>query len=94
MTDGSDKKKKKRPTAQKREMQNKKCRMRNRMFRAKVKTSIKRFTQLLTQEDQQLKIECFSDIASLVDKGVNKNIFKKNKASRIKARLSVLLHAS
>ena len=89
-----DAKKAKRPTAQKRQLQNDKCRVQNKAFRSRLRTSVKAFLDCLKTSDKQKQVACFSEISSLVDKGVNKGIYKKNKASRVKARLTARLQAA
>ena len=84
-------KKVKRPTSQKREEQNDEKRLRNKAFRSRVKTALKGFLQSLKQADAKVRIACFSELASLVDKGVNKGVFTKNKANRVKQRLAARL---
>jgi small subunit ribosomal protein S20 len=84
-------KKVKRPTSQKREEQNTEKRIRNKAYRSRVKTALKSFLQSLKQSDAKERMACFSELASLVDKGVNKGVFTKNKASRVKQRLAARL---
>jgi small subunit ribosomal protein S20 len=84
-------KKVKRPTSQKREEQNTRKRLSNKAYRSKVKTALKGFLQSLKQADVKVRMACFSELASLVDKGVNKGIFTKNKANRVKQRLATKL---
>ncbi|MBN2479880.1 MAG: 30S ribosomal protein S20 [Parachlamydiales bacterium] len=86
------KKKQKIPTAQKRITQSIKRQANNKTFKAKTKTALKSFlTSLETKEDAKNSSMKLSTIFSLVDKGVKKNIFKPNKANRIKAKYSKLL---
>lgn len=89
-----DSKKVKRPTAQKRHAQDERKRMQNKSYRSSAKTALKTFIASLNQNDMAKKMQSFGALASLVDKGVNRGIFKHNKASRIKARMSVRLQAS
>ncbi len=88
-----DDKKVKRPTAQKRHVQDERKRMQNKAYRSSVKTALKTFFAALNQNDQAKKMEAFNNLASMVDKGVNRGIFKSNKAGRIKARMSIRLQA-
>ncbi|MES2199164.1 MAG: 30S ribosomal protein S20 [Chlamydiota bacterium] len=74
----------KRPTALKRDLQNERNRIRNKAFRAQVSTAIKSATGA-TSDQIQAKL---SDVYSLMDKGVKKGVFKKNKANRFKSRIT------
>jgi len=79
--DEKSKAKTKRPTAQKRDIQNEKRRLANRSKKACVLTAIRSFAKGLSQDK-------LSSVYSLVDKGVKTGLIKLNKASRIKSRLS------
>lgn len=80
-------KKTKRPTAIKRDMQSKKRNLKNRNYKAKVRTAIRSYNEGLQKGDESK--EKLQDIYSLMDKGVKKGIFKANKASRVKSRMAV-----
>ena len=89
----SEKKKKeektRRPSALKRDLQNQKRRLRNRSHRAQVLTAIRSFeSSLVKKEPAEEKLRT---IYSLMDKGVKKGVFKKNKAARTKSRLAARL---
>lgn len=72
----------------KRDIQNKKRSLQNKMAMSRIRTELKKFEKVaLSQDKEQLK-EKLPQIYSLVDKGIKKNIITKNKASRIKARLT------
>ena len=77
----------KRPTALKRDLQHEKSRLRNRMFRSKVKTAIRRFDESLEKGDANTMNTELSAVYSLMDKGVKLGVYKINTASRTKARL-------
>jgi len=83
----------KRATAKKRELQDAKKRLANRAFRGEVRSAIREFREGITQGNKDMQKASLSRIYSLVDKGVKKSIFKQNKASRIKARLTAYMHA-
>lgn len=83
----------KRSTAQKRQIQDQKKRVRNRAFRSQVRTAVRQFREGIASNDSDKLRAALSEIYSLVDKGVNKSILKRNQASRIKARLTAALHA-
>jgi small subunit ribosomal protein S20 len=91
---GSPQKKKKegvvrRPTALKRDIQSEKRRVRNRSFRASVLTAIRSLeSSIEKKEPKESALAKLNLIYSLMDKGVKKGVFKLNKASRTKARLT------
>jgi small subunit ribosomal protein S20 len=87
MAEEEKKKKQKRPTAKKRDIQNERKRLRNKSFKSKTKTLIRSFKEFLKKKESPPK-ELLNKIFSLMDKGVKKKIFKKNKANRIKSKLS------
>ncbi len=72
------------PTAIKRDLQSEKNRLRNKAFRSKVNTAIK----LCKETDASQIAEKLSVVYSLMDKGVKKGVFKKNKANRFKSRIT------
>jgi len=78
------KKKVKRPSALKRDLQSEKRRIQNRTYKAKVQTAIRAF------ETSKSK-ETLNQVYSLMDKGVKTGLFAANKASRSKARLAAKL---
>lgn len=77
----------KRPTAQKRDMQNEKRRIANRSFRSRVLTAVRALETAISQSDKAAVKENLSAVYSLFDKGVKTGIYKLNKASRMKSRL-------
>src|SRR5690242_19136482 len=83
----------KRATAKKRELQDKRKRLQNRAFRSQVRTTIRQFREGIASRDAEKQKAALAAVYSLVDKGVNRSIFKRNKASRIKARLTAYMHA-
>jgi small subunit ribosomal protein S20 len=87
-TQGDKNKKVKRPTAQKRDLQNQKKRLRNRSVRASVKTAVRNFEDALVTKDPAAVQNNLSLAYSLLDKAVNKGVYTRNKANRSKARLA------
>jgi len=83
-----EKAKVKRPTALKRDMQSEKRRLRNRSYKSQVRTAIRTFEESLPKGDDKVIAEQLRNVSSLMDKGVQKGIFKLNKASRTKSRLT------
>lgn len=90
----TEKKKVKRPTAKKRDLQSERKRLHNRSFRARVLTEVRAFESLISEGKMDGAKEKLANIYSLMDKGVKTNIVKLNKASRTKARLSNRLVAT
>lgn len=80
--------KKKRPTALKRNIQSEKCRVHNKQFRSRVSTAVRAFEKSLAAKDEAATKDTLSAVFSLMDKGVKTGIFKLNKASRLKSRLT------
>jgi small subunit ribosomal protein S20 len=88
-----EKKKERRPQAAKRMIQNEKARLRNRSFKAKLRTAVRQFDQTLPAGDVGKTQESLNQVYSLMDKGVKRGVIQKNKASRTKSRLSARLVA-
>jgi small subunit ribosomal protein S20 len=87
--DPKKKKKVKRPTALKRDIQNEKKRKINHGFKSKVRTAVRKFeTDLQAGEAEAIKAS-LNDVYSMMDKAVGKGVFSSNKAGRTKARLTV-----
>ena len=81
--------KKKKHTALKRITQSNKKNEANRQYKSKAKTAIKDFkSSIEKKENIDLLNTKLNVIFSIMDKGVKRNIFTKNKASRIKSTLS------
>ena len=77
-----------RPTAEKRDLQSEKRRMRNRAFKSRVRTVTRSFDEVLSKGDAAQIQENLSLVYSMMDKGVKQGVYKANKASRTKARLA------
>jgi len=78
----------KRPTPLKRDIQSEKRRLRNRAFKSRVRTAIRRLDDALPKGDSaEIKKE-LDAVYSIMDKGVKHGVFKLNKASRTKARIA------
>lgn len=86
-------KKERRPQALKRILQSEKSRLRNKSFRAAVKTAVRHFDSSLVKNESTDVREKLNAVYSLVDKGVKKGIFTSNKAARTKSRLASRLVA-
>lgn len=79
------KKKVKRPTAEKRMIQNKKVQTQNKVAKSKLRTASRKLTNSLIEKDKKSSQENLNSVYSLVDKAVKAKIYKPNKAKRIKA---------
>ncbi len=82
MAEQEEKKKKpKRASALKREIQHNKKKERNKAVKSEIRTTLRTFKE---------KKEDLPGIYSLLDKGVKKGVIKQNKAARLKSRLAAL----
>lgn len=82
-------KKKKLPTAEKRMIQNKKRQLENQIFKSRVRTAIRNFDKSLSEKKAKEEVQgALSTIYKLMDKGVKRGIFKKNKAARYKSKFT------
>lgn len=86
--DSKSAKKEKILTPIKRNKQNEKKREINKSYRSSVRTAVNAFEAALKSNDANVIKEHLSNVYSLMDKGVKKGIYKLNKASRTKARLT------
>jgi small subunit ribosomal protein S20 len=87
------KKKTKRPTALKRNMQAIECNKRNRSFKARVATTLRSLKEIAPKNDKAATQAKLNEVYGLLDKGVKKGVFKLNKARRLKAQMSALNQA-
>lgn len=81
-------KKVKRPTALKRDLQNEKRRLNNRVYRSRVRTAIRALDEAIVKGDQAVTTEKLNEAYSILDKCAKKGVFKINKVSRTKSRLA------
>ena len=80
-------KKTKRPTALKRDLQSKRRRLGNKIYKSRVRTAIRAFHESLEKNDPVQVTEKLNAAYSILDKCVQKGVFKINKAGRTKSRL-------
>jgi|SRR3990172_4609456 len=80
------KKKIRRPSALKRDLQGAKRNLRNRSFKSKVNTAIYYLNQAISQGEAPAIKTKLNDVFSLMDKGVKTGIIKLNKAARVKSQ--------
>lgn len=88
-----EEKKIKRPTALKRDLQNNKRRLNNRIYKSRVRTAIRSFKESLTNGDQNVTTDKLNEVYSILDKCAKKGVFKTNKVSRTKSRLAACVAA-
>lgn len=81
-------KKVKRPTALKRDLQNEKRRLRNKIYKSRVRTAIRSLEEAIGKGDKAETQVKLNETYSLLDKCVKGGVFKLNKASRTKSRLA------
>lgn len=95
MAEDKKNKKTKRPTAQKRDIRNEKRRVVNKCFKSRVRTAQRRFLDAVsTGKEASVVKELLSDVYSLMDKGVKRGLYKRNKADRTKARCTARAKAA
>ncbi len=88
-TPAEKKTKARKPSALKRNLQSEKRNLRNRSYRASVLTSIRLLESSLNQKEAPEAVKKkLNQIYSMMDKGVKRGVFKKQKAARTKSRLS------
>ena len=80
-------------SAIKRIRQNKKCRLRNRVFRGQARTYIRDARASMLEEDLDAARESTLKAISALDKAAQKGVIHKNNASRRKSRLLTQLVA-
>lgn len=61
---------------------------RNRIFKSRIKTAIKKFEKALEENNLEEAKENYKEATKLLSKAVNKGIYHKNKAARKKSILS------
>lgn len=81
-------KKVKRPTALKRDLQNEKRRLSNKIYKSRVRTAIRSFDDAVAKGDHAVTTEKLNETYSILDKCVKTGVFTINKASRTKSRLA------
>ena len=86
--DKKEKKKTKRPTAEKRMIQSKKKRLLNRAQKSELRTAIRNLDKAIAGKDQAQSQKELNTVYSLVDKAVKTGVLKKNQAARTKSRLT------
>ncbi len=90
----ADSKKVKMPTALKRNLQSARLNLRNSAYKAKVNTAMRSLKDAISKKQAELIGTNLNTVYSLMDKGVKTGIYKLNKASRVKARITKLAQAA
>ena len=80
-------------SAQKRHRQSVKRRLRNRIAKSEVKTSIKGFLENIEAQDKEKAELSFREVTKLIDTATRKGTFHKNTAARKKSRLHHMLNS-
>lgn len=81
-------KKVKRPTAVKRDLQSKRRRLNNKVYKSRVRTAIRALQDSIEKGDQTETTTKLNEAYSILDKCAKKGVFKLNKVSRTKSRLA------
>jgi small subunit ribosomal protein S20 len=74
-------------SAKKRIRQNERARLRNKSYKSRMKTSIKRFLSILNQADPSEAMEAYKNVSMMIDRTASKGVIHKNAAARRKSRL-------
>lgn len=86
--EAAKKKNGKRPQAQKRDLQSKRKQAHNHSYKAKTLTATRALQKALTEKNKESAAANYNLLSSLMDKGVKTGLYKLNKASRIKSRMT------
>jgi small subunit ribosomal protein S20 len=74
--------------------QSEKRRIRNLMYKEKIKKLIKKFKNLVLEKKIEEAEKFLPEIYKVLDKAAKENVIKREKASRIKSRISKLIFKS
>jgi len=89
MAEEEKKKKAKRPTAEKRRLQDEKKKLRNKVLKSRVRTAARVLEDAIKAKDSELTKSSLSSIHSLLDKGQKIGIYKRNKVCRLKSKFAM-----
>ncbi|HUX06122.1 MAG TPA: 30S ribosomal protein S20 [Acidobacteriota bacterium] len=81
-------------SAMKRDKQNKVARLRNRHFVSTLRGDIKKFRKLVAEGDIEGARKSLGSTYSRIDKSIQKGIIHRNRAARLKSRLTASLSRS
>lgn len=62
-------------------------RLRNKAYKSRLKTAIKKYESALQEDNQEAARDNLLEVTSLIDKSVNKGVLHKNTAARRKSSL-------
>jgi small subunit ribosomal protein S20 len=82
------------PSAKKRQLQNEKCRLRNKAARSCIKNKIRSFREEAQSLGSEKGTSTLREIQGQLDKAAKKGLFKQNKTSRLQSRLAARLRAA
>jgi small subunit ribosomal protein S20 len=74
-------------SAKKRIRQSEKARIRNKSYKSRMKTYIKKFISSLSSGDNEASEKAYKEAAIIIDRTASKGIIHKNAAARRKSRL-------
>lgn len=74
-------------SAAKRQRQNTKRRLRNKIIRSRIRTQARILIESLVKKDKEKSEGLYKDFVSIIDKAVAKGVYHKNTAARKKSRL-------
>lgn len=77
-----------RASAQKRQLQSEKRRIRNKSTKSRIKTSVRDFREGVEALATPARVENLSELYSQIDRAAKKGVFKQNKVNRLKSRLA------
>jgi small subunit ribosomal protein S20 len=78
-------------SAAKRQRQNEKRRLRNKMTRSKIKTFSKKFEETVNRDSKEEAEAQYRQLTSMLDRAVIKGVYHRNTAARKKSKLHRLL---
>ncbi|MDA3792350.1 MAG: 30S ribosomal protein S20 [Elusimicrobia bacterium] len=79
--------------AMKASRQSEKKRLRNKSYRSRVNTALKKINILIKEGNKDEALKILDETKMYVDKAVTKNIIHKNKAARLKSRMAKKLNS-
>lgn len=90
-TDRKEKKKQKRPTVEKRLLQDQNKHLKNQILKSRLRTALTHLEKSFSSESKDAIHQALYKVHSLADKGIKKRVLPQNKANRIKSKASKML---
>lgn len=78
-------------SAAKRQRQNEKRRLRNKVVRSRIRGSARKLVELINEKKKSEAQLQYKELTSLIDRAVSKGVYHKNTAARKKSRMYRLL---